>query len=82
MHLSVSHRTETVNEGFLFTELFFDAGYDFGQHYSRIRIFDYESYSDVKLLKFNIHGPTTAANWSLTFASEGKCKDAPGSIHL
>ena len=57
-------------------------GYDFGQHYSRIRIFEYDSYSDVKFLKFNINGPTTLANWSLTFATEGKCTANFANIHL
>jgi len=55
-------------------------GYDFGQHYSRIRIFDYETYADIKLLKFNINGPSRMANWSLTFAPEGKCDDPSISI--
>jgi hypothetical protein len=57
-------------------------GYDFGQHYSRIRIFEYDSYADVKLLKFNIHGPTTLANWSLNIASQGKCDDYFANVHL
>ncbi len=60
----------------------FYLGYDFGQHYSRIRIFEYESYSDVKLLKFNIHGPTTVANWSITLTTEGKCPNDLTNIHL
>ena len=58
------------------------SGYDFGQHYSRIRIFDYEAYSDVKFLKFRIHGPAASANWALTFALEGKCSDPLTDIHL
>ena len=57
-------------------------GYDFGQQYSRIRIFEYDSYSDVKLLKFDIHGPTPAANWSITLTSEGKCPNDFTKIHL
>ena len=57
-------------------------GYDFGQHYSRIRIFEYESYSDVKLLKFNINGPSTLASWSITLSAEGKCANDFGTIHL
>ncbi|CAF1157947.1 unnamed protein product [Adineta steineri] len=56
--------------------------YDFGQQYSRIRIFEYESYSDVKFLKFNIQGPTTLANWSLTLSTEGKCTNYFANIHF
>lgn len=57
-------------------------GYDFGQYYSRIRIFEYGDYSDVKFLKFNIDGPTTLANWSLTTETDGSCKDYLANIHL
>jgi hypothetical protein len=57
-------------------------GYDFGQHYSRIRIFEYDSYSDVKLLKFNIQGPTNLANWSITLTTEGKCSNDLTNIHF
>ncbi|CAF4031485.1 unnamed protein product [Adineta steineri] len=57
-------------------------GYDFGQQYSRIRIFEYESYSDVKFLKFNIQGPTSLANWSLTLSTEGKCTNYFANIHF
>jgi hypothetical protein len=60
----------------------FYLGYDFGQHYSRIRIFEFDSYSDVKFLKFNIHGPTNLANWSISVATEGKCLNNFANIHL
>jgi len=62
--------------------IYFRLGYDFGQHYSRIRIFEYETYSDVKLLKFNIKGPTTIANWSITITTEGKCPTDFANIQL
>ncbi|CAF3660938.1 unnamed protein product [Rotaria sordida] len=57
-------------------------GYDFGQHYSRIRIFDYDSYSDAKFLKFNIRAPTIVANWSITVTTEGKCSNDFTNIHF
>ncbi|CAF0845367.1 unnamed protein product, partial [Didymodactylos carnosus] len=57
-------------------------GYDFGQHYSRIRIFEYESYSDVKFLKFKIYGPTTLANWTVNIQSEGKCNGYQANVHF
>lgn len=57
-------------------------GHDFGQHYSRIRIFEYETYSDVKLLKFHIHGPATIANWSISITTEGQCPPDFANIHF
>ena len=57
-------------------------GYDFGQYYSRIRVFEYTDYSDVKLLKFNIDAPTASARWSVNFDTEGKCGDGPVKFHL
>ncbi|CAF4701241.1 unnamed protein product [Rotaria sp. Silwood1] len=63
-------------------QIFCFLGRDFGQHYSRIRIFEYDGYSDAKFLKFNIHGPTKVANWSLTFATEGKCSNQFANIHF
>ncbi|UJR30663.1 hypothetical protein I4U23_018187 [Adineta vaga] len=57
-------------------------GYDFAQQYSRIRIFEFDSYADVKFLKFNIQGPTTLANWSITLSTEGKCTDNVDHIHF
>jgi hypothetical protein len=57
-------------------------GYDFGQHYSRIRIFEFDSYSDVKFLKFTIRAPTTLANWSIALSTEGTCTNYFPDVHL
>ncbi|CAF1057322.1 unnamed protein product [Adineta ricciae] len=57
-------------------------GYDLAQQYSRIRIFEYDNYADVKFLKFNIQGPTTLANWSITISTEGTCTDYSSNIHF
>ncbi|CAF2401618.1 unnamed protein product [Rotaria sp. Silwood2] len=63
-------------------ELNFNLGYDFGQYYSRIRIYEYTDYSNVKFLKFNIYGPTNLANWSIIIDAEGKCTNYLANIHF
>ena len=57
-------------------------GYDFGQYYSRIRVFEYTDYSDVKFLKFKIDAPAAFARWTVNFDTEGKCGDSPVKFHL
>ncbi|UJR15924.1 hypothetical protein I4U23_002844 [Adineta vaga] len=60
----------------------FSFGYDVGQYYSQIRIFEYTDYSDVKFLKFNIYAPTTLANWSITLNTDGQCNNYFPTIHF
>jgi len=56
--------------------------YDFGEYYSRIRLFEYTDYTDVIFLKFNIYPPTTRANWTVIIHTDGKCDDYSANIHL
>ena len=61
----------------------FLAGRHFGEDYSRIRLFEYQDYSDVKFLQFKVHGPSTAANWSVFVTLDGKCSPhSPVDFHL
>ncbi|CAF1572483.1 unnamed protein product [Adineta ricciae] len=57
-------------------------GHDIGQYYSKINLYEYVDYSNVKFLKFNIYGPTTLANWSVTISNEGKCSNYFPKIHF
>lgn len=60
----------------------FCIGYDLGQYYSRVRIYEYEDYTDVKFLKFHISGPTKLANWSFIIRTNNKCNNYQAHIHL
>ncbi|CAF0819581.1 unnamed protein product [Rotaria sordida] len=57
-------------------------GYDFGQYYSRIRIYEYTDYSSVKFLKFNIYDTTKLANWSIIIDTNGQCTNYLANIHF